>query len=85
MQVVSILGSGGVSIARVSKYMKTANRKDFMPRGLLVKIMSTKKMMAAIGFDYGDGKGKPALPPFDALKDLTPIYRFMDCVDITRR
>jgi len=28
--------------------MKTANQENFMPRGLLVKIMSTKKMKAAI-------------------------------------
>ncbi|KAE9369142.1 hypothetical protein N431DRAFT_345978 [Stipitochalara longipes BDJ] len=69
-QVASVLGSAGVSIVRVRKYMKKANEEIFKRRDLVVKIMSTKKMMDAVG--YREGKGKLTLPPMEELKDLTP-------------
>ncbi|KAF8853315.1 hypothetical protein BDZ45DRAFT_729617 [Acephala macrosclerotiorum] len=73
-QVVSVLGSAGVSVVRVRRYMKKANQNIFAPRGLIVKIMSTKKMMAEVGVgpENLDPKGKLALPPLEELSDLTP-------------
>ncbi|KAN0101480.1 hypothetical protein V8E51_011990 [Hyaloscypha variabilis] len=72
-QVASVLGSAGVSIVRVRKYMKKKNEEIFKPRGLVVRILSTRKMMGVVGAD-GDakGKGKLVLPPMEELKDLTP-------------
>ncbi|KUJ15006.1 uncharacterized protein LY89DRAFT_784042 [Mollisia scopiformis] len=71
-QVVSVLGSAGVSVIRVRRYMKKANANIFAPRGLIVKIMSTKKMMTEVGCPTVDPKGKLALPPLEELSDLTP-------------
>ena len=68
-----MLGSAGVSVVRVRKYMKKANEETFKPRGLVVRIMSTRKMMGAVGGGMeGKGKGKLLLPPMEELKDLTP-------------
>jgi hypothetical protein len=75
LQVVSVLGSAGVLIARVREYMKTADKEMFTLRGLAVKVLSRKKMMGAIKFDNVDGKGKLALPPLDILEELTPASR----------
>lgn len=52
--------------------MKEANKEVFEPRGLVVKIMNTKKMMGAVGCGNFDAKGKLALPPLEVLDDLTP-------------
>ena len=52
--------------------MKKANANIFAPRGLIVKIMSTKKMMTEVGCENLDAKGKLALPPLEELSDLTP-------------
>jgi hypothetical protein len=72
VQITSVLGSASVTMIRVRKYMKTTNETIFAPRGLVAKIMNTKKMMAAINFTNTDQKGKLALPPLDELEDLTP-------------
>jgi hypothetical protein len=52
--------------------MKSANKEMFAPRGPMVKIMSTKKMVAAVGCQNVDAKGKLALPPLGVLDNLTP-------------
>jgi hypothetical protein len=72
-QVTSILGSAGFTIVRVRKYMKKVNASTFAPRGLTVRLMSTKKMMAAIHFDHTDAKGKLKLPPLDDVSELDPF------------
>lgn len=69
-QVTSLLGSAGFTIVRVRKYLKKTNSTIFAPRGLVVKLMSTKKMMAAIGFEDVDEKGKLRLPPLEDVSDL---------------
>jgi len=71
-QVASVALSAGVSVVRVRSFMKKSNDKIFAPRGLVVKIMSTKNMMAATHCSNLDGKGKLALPPLENLTDLTP-------------
>lgn len=52
--------------------MKAANDEIFAPRGLLMKVQTTKKMMASIGFTETDAKGKLKLPPLETLQDLGP-------------
>ncbi|KAH8652677.1 hypothetical protein BGZ60DRAFT_568882 [Tricladium varicosporioides] len=71
-QVTSLLGSAGFTIVRVRKYLKKTNTAIFEPRGLVVKLMSTKKMMASIGFEEVDEKGKLRLPPLEDVDDLEP-------------
>ncbi len=70
LQLASVVASASISFVRVRNYMKTANATIFAPRGLTAKIMSTKKMMAAIGFTDTDCKGKLKLPPLNDLNDL---------------
>ncbi|RDW75723.1 hypothetical protein BP5796_06544 [Coleophoma crateriformis] len=69
-QIISVAGSAGVSVIRVRSYMKKMHASLFAPRGLVVKIMTTKKMMAAIGYKDIDGKGKLSLPPLNNVVDM---------------
>lgn len=71
-QVASVALSASVSVVRLRSFMKKSNAELFAPRGLVAKIMSTKKMMTTIKCTNLDSKGKLALPPLDELKDLTP-------------
>jgi hypothetical protein len=50
--------------------MKVANAEIFGPRGLVVKLQTTKVMMASVGFTETDGKGKLGLPPLETVVDL---------------
>lgn len=50
--------------------MKKANHSLFVPRGLTAKIMTTKKMMAAVEFTDTAANGKLKLPPLNSLEDL---------------
>lgn len=70
LQIGSLMASASVSFVRVRKFMKSANTTIFAPRGLVVKILTTKKMMAAVGFTDTDAKGKLKLPPLNGLDDL---------------
>ena len=70
LQVTSALASAGTSFLRVRKFMKAANAEIFSPRGLVVKIQTTKKMMASVGFTETDEKGKLLLPPLETVVDL---------------
>ncbi|OBT77431.1 hypothetical protein VF21_04260 [Pseudogymnoascus sp. 05NY08] len=70
LQVSSVLASAGVSFVRVRKFMKSANAEIFTPRGLVCRIMGTKKMMAAINFADTDVNGKLKLPPLETVHDL---------------
>lgn len=72
VQILSVIGSAGVSIVRVKRYLKKATEEIFKPRGLCVRIMGTKKMMGAVGCENVDAKGKLALPAPGVLGDLTP-------------
>ncbi|KAL3425497.1 hypothetical protein PVAG01_02288 [Phlyctema vagabunda] len=69
-QLVSVAGSAGVSILRVRSYMKKMDAQLWAPRGLSCKLLTTKKMMAAIGFQDADGKGKLNLPSLNNLSDI---------------
>ena len=64
------MASASASFIRVRKFMKSANTTIFAPRGLVVKILTTKKMMAAVGFTDTDAKGKLKLPPLNDLDDV---------------
>ncbi|KAL5331379.1 hypothetical protein ACEPPN_000909 [Leptodophora sp. 'Broadleaf-Isolate-01'] len=75
LQVTSLLASAGVSYHRVRKFLKTANAAIFTPRGLVCRIMTTKKMMAAINFTEVDEKGQLKLPPLETVHDLGVSYR----------
>ncbi|KAH6953917.1 hypothetical protein BKA56DRAFT_681693 [Ilyonectria sp. MPI-CAGE-AT-0026] len=70
LQVTSLLASAGVSFIRVRKFLKSANADIFAPRGLVCKIMTTEKMMAAINFTEVDKKAKLKLPPLETVHDL---------------
>jgi hypothetical protein len=72
VQILSVIGSAGVSIVRVKRYLKKSTEEIFKPRGLCVRIMGTKKMMGAVGCENVDAKGKLALPAPGVLGDLTP-------------
>lgn len=67
LQVAAVGTSAMVSFIRVKKYMVEVNKNTFAPRGLTAVIMSTKKMMATVGFSDTDAKGKMKLP---ALSDV---------------
>lgn len=68
--MVSVLASAGTSFVRVRKFMKTANVEIFAPRGLIVKLHTTKKMMERVGFTGTDADGKLRLPPLETVTDL---------------
>ncbi|KAL3473846.1 hypothetical protein BJX99DRAFT_190287 [Aspergillus californicus] len=51
VQVISGLGTAAISYARTRAYIKAANQELFGPRGLRVKVITTKKMMAEVGVD----------------------------------
>lgn len=70
LQFGSVMASAGVSFVRVRKFMKEANNTIFAPRGLVCKLQTTKKMMAAVGFTDTDAKGKLKLPPLEDVNDL---------------
>ncbi|KAH7236589.1 hypothetical protein BKA59DRAFT_460119 [Fusarium tricinctum] len=70
LQVTSLLASAGVTFVRVRKFLKSANTDIFAPRGLVCRIMTTEKMMAAINFTQMDKKGKLKLPPLQTIHDL---------------
>lgn len=70
LQVTSVLASAGTSFIRVRKFMKTVNAEIFNPRGLYVKVQTTKVMMASVGFAETDQKGKLGLPPLETVFDL---------------
>lgn len=72
VQILSVIGSAGVSIVRVKRYLKKSTEEIFKPRGLCLRIMGTKKMMGAVGCENVDAKGKLALPAPEVLGDLTP-------------
>jgi hypothetical protein len=72
VQILSVIGSAGVSIVRVKRYLKKSTEEIFKPRGLCVRIMGTKKMMSAVGCENMDAKGKLALPAPEVLGDLAP-------------
>lgn len=69
-QVISVAGSAGVSMIRVRNYMNKMQTSLFAPRGLAVKIMTTKKMTSTIGYQDADGKGKLILPPLNNVIDM---------------
>lgn len=73
LQVGSALASGGVSFVRVRKFMKESNTKIFAPRGLVCKILTTKEMIAEVGFTDTDAKGKLKLHPLE-LEEQVPEY-----------
>ncbi|KFY76290.1 hypothetical protein V499_04016 [Pseudogymnoascus sp. VKM F-103] len=75
LQVTSVLASAGVSFVRVRKFMKSTNEEIFTPRGLVCRIMTTKKMMAAINFSEADVKGNLKLPPLETVHDLGSHHR----------
>ncbi|KAG5655138.1 hypothetical protein KAF25_001911, partial [Fusarium avenaceum] len=70
LQVTTLLASAGVTFVRVRKFLKSANTDIFAPRGLVCRIMTTKKMMAAINFTQVDKKAKLKLPPLETIHDL---------------
>jgi hypothetical protein len=69
LQVGAALASAGISIVRVRRYMKEANASIFEPRGLKAKVMTTKKMMAAIEAPQADRLKLPPLHDFEDLQD----------------
>lgn len=50
--------------------MKESNTKIFAPRGLVCKILTTKKMIAEVGFNETDPKGKLKLLPLELDEDI---------------
>ncbi|KAH6956156.1 hypothetical protein DER45DRAFT_614127 [Fusarium avenaceum] len=70
LQVTSLLASAGVTFVRVRKFLKSANVDIFASRGLVCRIMTTEKMMAAINFSQMDLKAKLKLPPLEMIHDL---------------
>ncbi|KAJ5872353.1 uncharacterized protein N7529_004706 [Penicillium soppii] len=49
LQVAAGLGSAGVSAVRTKQYLKKANEVIFKPKGLLVRVVKTDKMLALVG------------------------------------
>ncbi|PVH74222.1 hypothetical protein DL98DRAFT_658957 [Cadophora sp. DSE1049] len=82
LQVTSLLASAGVSYHRMRKFLKAANADIFTPRGLVCRVMTTKKMMAAINFTEVDEKGQLKLPPLETVHDLGDFYRPSDPASI---
>ena len=83
LQVTSVLASAGTSFIRVRKFIKVANAEVFGPRGLVVKIQTTKEMMASVGLTKTGQKGKLGLPPLETVVDLkayssTPLVNGMN-------
>lgn len=70
LQVGSLAGSVAVSMIRTKRFLKKANKHMFGPRGLTCQLMTTKKMMAAVGFSDTDEKGNLKLPPLSNISDL---------------
>lgn len=68
VQGISALASGAVTVVKTRKYLRKANETMFNPRGLVVKMMETKKMMAAVGAT----ETKLKLPPLNDVDDLDP-------------
>ncbi|KGO55118.1 hypothetical protein PEX2_029360 [Penicillium expansum] len=49
LQLAAGLGSAGVSVVRTKQYLKKANEVIFNPKGLLVRIVKTDKMLSLVG------------------------------------
>lgn len=49
LQVAAGLGSAGVSAVRTKQYLQKANEVIFNPKGLLVRVVKTDKMLSLIG------------------------------------
>ncbi|KAJ5195794.1 hypothetical protein N7449_006273 [Penicillium cf. viridicatum] len=49
MLVAAGLGSAGVSAVRTKQYLKEANEVIFNPKGLLVRVVKTDKMLSLVG------------------------------------
>lgn len=49
LQVAAGLGSAGVSAVRTKQYLKKANEVIFNPKGLLVRVVKTDKMLSLVG------------------------------------
>ncbi|CAI7654229.1 unnamed protein product [Penicillium crustosum] len=49
LQVATSLGSAGVSAVRTKQYLKKANEVIFNPKGLLVRVVKTDKMLSLVG------------------------------------
>lgn len=75
-QIGSIATTAVVSMMRVKKFLKKANAEMFGPRGLSCRIMSTKKMMQAVGASETNAKGKQVPLKLPALNDISDLHLY---------
>ncbi|EOD52740.1 hypothetical protein UCRNP2_446 [Neofusicoccum parvum UCRNP2] len=66
VQALAAIGSASITLIRGRKYLKKVNAEIFNPRGLAVRICTTKKMMGAVGMN----ETKLTLPPLEDTNDL---------------
>lgn len=59
------VGTAATSYGRTRAFVKAANEKVFGPRGLQLKILSTRDMMAAVGMKDQESLPLHGLPEFD--------------------
>lgn len=66
LQVAAGLASAATSYARTRAYIKATNKDLFHPAGLHVNVLTTKKMLAKVGYP----EEKMQLPPLNTSDDL---------------
>ena len=63
------IGGSALSYVRTKKYVKQLNEETFWPKGLCLRIRSTKKMLNAIGFEGGNNAFKSHFPNINNVED----------------
>lgn len=70
------IGGSALSHVRTKKYVKQLNEETFWPKGMCLRILSTNKMLSAIGFEGGINAFKSHFPNINNVEDAEMSSNF---------